>query len=85
MTPTAGFERTNDPACFCCVEQVERADMQTDIVALEEKLRDTRGLADECPITCCAMVEPVVCIRDGRTYEAEAIKRWVRSRGQSPV
>jgi len=37
-----------------------------------------------CPITHCLVVDPVVA-EDGHTYEREAITRWLRDKGKSPM
>lgn len=37
-----------------------------------------------CPITKCVMVEPVVA-SDGNTYERDAIEKWIKAKGNSPL
>lgn len=37
-----------------------------------------------CPITLVTMENPVIAA-DGHTYEHEAIERWIRFKGKSPI
>jgi U-box domain len=37
-----------------------------------------------CPVTCELMVDPVIA-PDGNSYERDAIKKWIRTHGTSPV
>jgi len=37
-----------------------------------------------CPITFCMMTDPVVAA-DGHSYERDAITKWIKSRGSSPI
>ena len=37
-----------------------------------------------CPITHDTIKDPVIC-PDGHTYEREALEKWVRQSGKSPV
>lgn len=50
------------------------------------ELNDT-GAPDAlvCPITQCLMTEPVLVTSSGRTYEREAIERWIREHHTDPL
>ena len=37
-----------------------------------------------CPITLEIMTDPVIA-SDGHTYERDAITKWIRSKGKSPM
>lgn len=37
-----------------------------------------------CPITHQPIVEPVVCVKDGKIYESSSIKRWLKHNNTSP-
>lgn len=39
----------------------------------------------ECPITRCAMTNPVLLVDDGTVYERSAIEHWLKSHGTSPM
>lgn len=38
-----------------------------------------------CPITCARMIDPVLCVGDGHTYERVAIEDWLKRACTSPL
>jgi len=38
----------------------------------------------ECPLTGNRMVDPVIFVSDGITYERQAIERWIEEIGTGP-
>ena len=55
---------------------------QTDEEKTETKPPPSQYL---CPITQELMQDPVILIVSGRTYEREAIRKWVQDRGTDPI
>ena len=55
-------------------------------VLLPDDLDDTNAPdALVCPITQELMTEPALVTTNGRTYQREAITRWVREHGTDPL